>query len=126
MRMMIAEKITSDVAYQFGLKDADIEPLGNGNIHYTYKAAVNGDSIVLQQINIKFFTRPEALIDNYLLVYHYLQQNGSIHIPEPVKTHKGEWLVQDRAGNCWRATEFIDNAYAPDSAKDTGAAYTTA
>src|ERR1700730_6140757 len=123
---MIAEKIMEEVANQFGLKNASIEPLGDGIIHFTYKAAANGNAIVMQQINTKVFTKPEVLIDNYLLVYQFLQQTGSIHIPEPVETEKGEWLVKDPAGNCWRATEFIGNAYSPDSVKDAGAAYITA
>ena len=114
------------VAKNFGLNNASIEALGGGIIHHTYKAETDSQAIVLQKINRNVFTKPEALVDNYLLVHQYLQETGRIRIPEPVESASGDWLVKDESGNCWRATEFIKNTYSPDSAHDYKAAYTTA
>jgi len=114
------------IAQQFGIKQAKVEPLGNGIIHHTYKAASNGEAIVIQQINTNVFTKPDALVGNYLVVYQHLQQNGNIKIPMPIESDKGEWLIKDQAGKCWRATEFIDNAYSPDSVSNARAAFITA
>jgi hypothetical protein len=114
------------VAKEFGLENPSIEPLGEGIIHHTFKAESEVQSLVLQQLNTNVFTKPEALIDNYLLVYEHLQNTGRIRIPEPIESLTGDWLVQDEGGSCWRATEFIANAYSPDSAHDAKAAFTTA
>jgi len=114
------------IAKDFGLNNASIEALGGGIIHHTFKAETDAHSIVLQQINTNVFTKPEALVDNYLLVHQYLQETGRIRIPEPVESSSGDWLVKDETGNWWRATEFIKNTYSPDSAHDSRAAYTTA
>lgn len=123
---MIEVKAVKKVAKEFGLENPSIEPLGGGIIHHTFKAEGAIQSIVLQQINTSVFTRPEALIDNYLLIYQHLQESGRIRIPEPVETNNGEWLVKDDSGNSWRATEFIKNTYSPNSAQDSKSAFTTA
>ena len=114
------------VATAFGLDNPSIEALGSGIIHHTFKAESAVQALVLQQLNTNVFTKPEALIDNYLLVYEHLQKNGKIRIPGPVESMSGDWLVKDETGNCWRATEFITNTYSPDSAHDAKAAFTTA
>jgi len=123
---MPESKTIKKIAREFGLENPDIEPLSAGIIHHTFKAESQVQSLVLQQLNTHIFTKPEALIDNYLLVYEHLQNNGRIRIPEPVESLGGEWLVKDEGGNFWRATEFISNAYSPDSAHDAQAAFTTA
>ena len=123
---MLESKEIKKVAKEFGLDNPSIEPLGTGIIHHTFKAESQVQVVVLQKINTNIFTKPEALIDNYLLVYQHLQDAGRIRIPEPVESRSGNWLVKDDNGSCWRATEFISNAYSPDSAHDARAAYTTA
>jgi Phosphotransferase enzyme family len=123
---MVEAKSVKKIAQEFGLDSPSIEPIGSGIIHHTFKAETEDQSIVLQQINTNVFTKPEALIDNYLLVHRYLQDTGRIRIPEPVESLSGDWLVRDEEGSYWRATEFIRNTYSPDSAHDSKAAYTTA
>jgi len=123
---MLETKTIKTIAKEFGLENPSIEPLSAGIIHHTYKVESDVQSLVLQQLNTNVFTKPEALIDNYLLVYEYLQNKGRIRIPEPIESLTGEWLVKDETGNSWRATEFITNAYSPDSAHDAKAAFTTA
>lgn len=126
----IMETLTSYSALQqaasgFGVQDAIVEPLGNGLIHYTYLAQHDGQAIVLQQINTKIFADPRALIDNYLAIYEYLQKNGSVKIPAPVRTRDGNWLLRID-DTTWRATEYIANSYTPHATEDASAAYTTA
>ena len=124
--LLMEVKAVRKVAKEFGLSNPSIEPLGSGIIHHTFKAEGEAQALVLQQINTNVFTKPEALIDNYLLVHQYLQDTGRIRIPGPVESQSGNWLVKDETGSCWRATEFIKNTYSPDSAHDARAAYTTA
>jgi hypothetical protein len=115
-----------EIAAGFGLPQAHVEPLGNGLIHYTYKASENGRAIVLQQINTKVFANPQSLIGNYLVVYNFLEQGARIKIPAPIPATNGEWLLKDPQGNYWRATEYIQNSYTADATESAGAAYTTA
>ena len=114
------------IAAGFGLQNALVEPLGSGLIHYTYKALADGQAIVLQQINTKVFADPQALVQNYLVVYDHLRQQGSIQIPAPVPATNGSWLLRDADGSAWRATEFISNSYSPDATDNARAAFTTA
>lgn len=114
------------VASGFGVKDAAVEPLGNGLIHHTYLAGHNGRGIVLQQINTKVFADPQSLIGNYLAIYQYLEQHGSIKIPAPVRAVNGNWLLHSNDNNTWRATEYIAGSYTPGATENAKAAYTTA
>ncbi len=115
-----------EIAQQFGIKNASVEALGGGIIHHTYKASDKTEAIVLQQLNTNVFTKPDALVGNYVVVYEHLQQNGNIKIPMPIESQNGDWLIKDQDGNCWRATEYIDNAYSPDSVSNPKAAFITA
>ena len=114
------------VATGFGVRNAKVEALGHGLIHHTYLAGHNGRAIVLQQINTSVFADPQALIGNYIAIYDYLEQHGSIKIPAPVRANDGSWLLRSDDNNTWRATEYIENSYAPDATEDAKAAYTTA
>ena len=109
--------------------DIDIVPLGEGLIHQTYKVKANALSspIVLQAINTSVFLHPGDIIDNYLLVYQYLQSTkSSIRIPAPVPAENGCFLYKDEKTNYWRATCFIENSYSPMMAVNETAAYTVA
>ncbi|HYE53219.1 MAG TPA: aminoglycoside phosphotransferase family protein [Chitinophagaceae bacterium] len=114
------------VAAGFGLQHANVQPLGKGLIHFTYKAADGNQTLVLQQINTKVFADPRALIENYLVVYEHLKQNGQVKVPAPIPAVTGEWLWSDHANTYWRATEYIPDSYSPDATENAGAAYTTA
>jgi aminoglycoside phosphotransferase (APT) family kinase protein len=125
METLISPDKLHDIAAGFGLRNAFVEPLGSGLIHYTYRAVADGQAIVLQQINTKVFADPNALVQNYLVVYDHLRQQGGIQIPAPVPATNGSWLLRDADGNSWRATEYIANSYSPDATDDPRAAFTT-
>lgn len=114
------------IAAGFGLPQAFVEPLGSGLIHYTYKAEANGQAIVLQQINTKVFADPQALVQNYLVIYDHLRRQGEVQIPAPIPAVNGHWLLQDADGNSWRATEYIANSYTPAATENAQSAFTTA
>jgi Ser/Thr protein kinase RdoA (MazF antagonist) len=126
METVTNQDTLQDVASGFGLKDAFVQPLGSGLIHYTYKATADGRSAVLQQINTKVFANPQALIGNYLVIYDHLKRNGDIKVPAPIPANNGDWLVKDNNQETWRATEYVANSYTPSSIENARAAYTTA
>jgi len=113
------------IAEGFGIPHANVQPLGQGLIHYTYKAENNAQAIVMQQINTKVFADPQALIGNYLIIYNHLVKS-EVKIPAPVSTVSGDWLLQDQSGTNWRATEFIPESYAPEATESAQSAYITA
>lgn len=108
------------------MRNAFIEPLGGGLIHYTYRAVANGQAIVLQQINTQVFIDPNALVQNYLVVYDHLRQQGGIQVPAPIPATNGNWLLRDEDGNTWRAASYIANSFSPDATDNAKAAFTTA
>ena len=106
-----------------------IEPLGNGLIHQTYKITFGSGhpSIVLQSINRTVFKDPEAILHNYNEVYQFLlRQEQVTKIPAPIKAGESGLLWTDPAGNCWRATAFIEHSYSPMTAPNEESAHTVA
>lgn len=101
-------------ALQFGVKQPCSHViLSNGLIHQTYHVwnEENSIGIVLQEINDKVFQSPQAIIDNYLVVYNYLKKSKSFLIPTPLCSISGSWLYIDEEKRVWRANEFIENSY---------------
>ena len=66
MRSLVIEK----AAAQFGKGEQEIEPLGEGLIHRTYKVTYHGTDrpIVLQCLNQTTFPQPENIINNYRII----------------------------------------------------------
>jgi Phosphotransferase enzyme family len=107
----------------------EIEPLGNGLIHHTYKISnpALDKKAILQAINTHVFTRPSDVAGNYLEIYAYLQlhENG-VMIPRPLPCRDGSILWVDSDHHHWRATAFVENSYSPMNAMNEDAAYTVA
>jgi hypothetical protein len=122
--------LTEQAARQFtGPGDITVDSVGNGLIHYTYKATntATQKTILLQAINTKIFKTPDDILYNYNKVYQHLQANKSgISIPAPVLTTEKKLSWIDEENNYWRATAFINHTYSPDIAADEQAAYTVA
>ena len=110
MRSLVIEK----AAAQFGKGEQEIEPLGEGLIHRTYKVTYHGTDrpIVLQCLNQTTFPQPENIINNYRIISQYLKfQPNSVQVPAMVLTLSGKLFWIDGDGNFWRATSFMKNAY---------------
>ena len=101
-------------AVQFGKGIPSISSLGEGLIHRTYKVNfTESNAIVLQCINQTTFSQPENIINNYLLIQDYIDGQPGVKIPRLFKTRDNKYYWRDAEENFWRATEFIDNSYAP-------------
>jgi hypothetical protein len=103
-------------AAQFGIGEPDIQALGEGLIHRTYKVSYKGnnDAIVLQCINQTMFPQPENIINNYRVISQHLKyNNATVTVPEMVLTNSGKLFWIDEEGNFWRATVFIPNSFTP-------------
>jgi hypothetical protein len=114
MKLLTIQK----AAAQFGAGEPEIQSLGNGLIHRTYKVNYpgNDDPVVLQCLNQTMFPQPENIINNYRIISQYLKyQSNSIQVPEMVLTNTGKLFWIDEDENFWRATVFIKNSYTPSS-----------
>lgn len=116
-------------AIQFGNGSPVIEPIGEGQIHRTYKVSFAGDdnAMVLQCINQRTFSQPENIIQNYHILFDYLENKpGGIKIPAPLSTHQNKFFWRDAEGNFWRATRFIKNSHSLPAAQNKKDAYLAA
>lgn len=120
-----------NAALQFGTNINSITPIGGGLIHKTFKVDFSTQQpIILQNVNKNTFPLPEYLIDNYHVIYNYLNENPAIvSVPGPALTLSEEDFFIDVYENFWRATYFQSDCYCPDGiknkfiAKDTALAF---
>ncbi len=101
-------------AAQYGSGEPDVEILGQGLIHRTYKVTYpDHHAIVLQCLNHRTFPLPENIISNYRTLWNYLSNihPARISIPSLLLTIHGKNLFLDEEGNFWRATEYIHNSF---------------
>jgi len=102
------------------------EPFGSGHINDTYRATLReGDSVkrfVLQRVNNKVFTSPEALMNNFARVTSYLADkitemggDASREALRVIPTLSGKSFYLSDSGDCWRLMPFVENSICYDS-----------
>lgn len=103
-------------------------PVLGGLINSSFK--ISGSSfapILLQQINKNVFHDPEAVQENYMSIWNFLQtRKGSLFLPSPVITASGKTIYCDKKGKYWRAFRFIEEGTTRDVARSAAEAFTTA
>ncbi len=97
-------------AERFGLYTPSFEELTDGLIHKTYKVTTPDRAVILQQVNVHVFKKPEQVIDNYKCITQYLS-NTTTKLPALLQTRYREDFWIDTHGFCWRAFEYIANTY---------------
>lgn len=108
---MTSEKEIREAANQFGLKViTQVQTLGDGLIHSTYKVGTDDTSIILQNINYSIFKEPEKLTANYEVLYEFLTTKN-YKIPRILPCITGGWLWRDGNKSIWRAQEYIADSY---------------
>lgn len=116
-------------AIQFGNGDPVIQPIGEGLVHRTSKVSFNNNapSFVLQCINQRNFSQPENIIQNYELLYRFLEDRpGKIKIPALLRTHQNKLFWIDEEDNFWRATQFMNDSRTMPLAQNEKDAYLAA
>jgi Phosphotransferase enzyme family len=118
---LMKQQTIQKAAVQFGHGEPQIESLGEGLIHRTYKVIFPGNdvAIALQCINQTMFRQPENIINNYRVISQHLKnQDHSLQVPDMVLTNGGKLFWIDEEGNFWRATVFANNSYTSSSITD--------
>ncbi|MFV0401852.1 MAG: phosphotransferase enzyme family protein [Oscillospiraceae bacterium] len=110
----------------FALEGSPIscERYGNGHINETYRVETDNEALyILQKINQKVFTNPEAVMRNLQAVTSHLKEKVSFlrEVLTLIPTKSGEgWLVGDD-GEYWRVFPFVSDSLSldlPESAED--------
>jgi hypothetical protein len=110
-------------------------PYGNGHINDTYCTVFDrrgvAERVVLQRINTRIFTQPEALMENVQRVTAHIAQQlageaDSCHVLTLIPALDGRaWHVDAKAGY-WRAWRFIPNARAYEAVESPEQAFQAA
>ena len=89
----------------------EISDIDNGLINHTYKIETSDKKYILQRINTSIFKQPEAIIENHLSINSVLEKSDySYQLLKLVPKKSGEFLFDDKEGNKWRMTEFLDES----------------
>lgn len=97
-----------------------ITPIGNGNINDTkrvdYIESGAKKSLILQCLNHAVFKQPEQVMHNLRCVNAQLRKQSAYpyRVIEALVAPNGRDLVQDEAGNYWRAFPFVEDIYTPE------------
>lgn len=130
------------IAEQFSMlgKIADINPLGSGHIHDTYRIRTESevtDDYVLQQLNTHVFQNPSAVTHNLEKITSHIHKklilngisNTKRSVLTPVKLKNGKLMHIDAQGSVWRCFIYIpqhktyDRAVSADQVYEGGKAY---
>ena len=119
----VVVEVLSSVLAAFGVVDqiVGVEALSGGHIHHTWSVTVAGSSgefgYVLQDLNRRVFTDMAACEENLRRIdahWRVSEATAGIAIPRHLHSIDGTGIHVTRAdSSVWRATERIDNSYAP-------------
>ncbi len=103
-----------------------IEPVGSGHINETYIAAGKQQSWIVQKLNHRVFTQPEAIEQNVRLCQSYLQKKEPNYLfLAPILNKKGCYTTKI-TDSYWRIFPFISDGIAFDTLNDPKQAYEAA
>lgn len=112
---MIADKIEiTEILSAFGCNpNANVRPLGRGNINSTYLVEQGDTSFVLQKISAEVFPDPAGVARNFDKVVQHIRAKASIYtedlvVASPILTQNGKIHFKDSSGGVWRGQEFVN------------------
>jgi len=104
----------NDIVIQFiGTDNYGLTPITDGLINTTYllENKDQGKKFILQKINNRVFKRPEAIVNNHLIINELLKSNDyQFKIIEPIPSLTNELLVKDANDDPWRMLSFVENS----------------
>jgi thiamine kinase-like enzyme len=99
---------------------------GSGHINETYIAKGNQQSWIVQKLNHRVFTQPEAIEQNIQICQAYLQEKDPNYLFLPPIRNKKSCCTTKIADSYWRIFPFISEGIAFDTLNDTKQAYEAA
>lgn len=100
----------------YGIKDAQISPLGNGHINDTFLISSPTNQFVLQRLNTQVFTQPWDLIENSAKISQHLLQKThndqyQLKVVIPVATESSALAIDLQQDGFWRAISYLPNSH---------------
>jgi len=112
--------------YDIPSENWQVTKAGSGHINETYIAAGNQQSWIVQRLNHRIFTQPEAIEQNIRLCQAYLQEKDSNYLfLAPILNKKGSYTTKI-ADSYWRIFPFVSDGIAFDTLSDPKQAYEAA
>ncbi|MEO0471469.1 MAG: aminoglycoside phosphotransferase family protein [Bacteroidota bacterium] len=118
--------IPAEVLVAFSLSpDSPVQTLGEGHIHFSFRAREGEQDLVIQQINTDIFQQPEQLQASIFQATNVFQN----HLPpnkeslEVQPSHDGTLFYRDQTGRYWRAFRMIQNSYVINQAPNPDEAF---
>ncbi len=89
-----------------------VQPLGNGNINWTFLVCGSGRRFVLQRINCAVFPHPERLVANFHKIRNHIsrQQTGFANdflCPALCECRQGGFVFRSSVNQYWRLMDYI-------------------
>lgn len=101
---------TISQSYSLSTSLSQVKPVSSGLINDTFLVDNNGKHLVLQRINTKIFTKPEAIQANFDQVAEHLSyQEFPYSLLSAVKTLNGQSTL-NTDDNVWRLMPFIEDS----------------
>ena len=112
--------------YDIPSENWQVTKAGSGHINETYIAAGNQQSWIVQRLNHRVFTQPEAIEQNIQRCQAYLQEKDPNYLfLAPITNQKGAYTTKI-ADSYWRIFPFISGGIAFDTLSDPKQAYEAA
>jgi Ser/Thr protein kinase RdoA (MazF antagonist) len=113
-------------AYGF-TTDVSVTPHGSGLINRTWLIRSGSDTFILQQLNGQVFSQPSLIADNIEMVGRYLTDHyPSTVFPRPVRSIRGETMIDAGPNGHYRLYPFIENSITIDVAHTPAQAFEAA
>ena len=113
-------------AYGFNT-NVTITPHGSGLINRTWIIRSGKDTFILQQLNDQVFAKPSLIADNIEMIGRYLTDHyPSTIFPRPVRSIRGETMIDTGPNGHYRLYPFIENSITIDVAHTPAQAFEAA
>jgi Ser/Thr protein kinase RdoA (MazF antagonist) len=110
------EKHIPSIIRHYGMapNDYQVEPIGSGHIHYTFKLK-GSKSYILQRVNKNVFKEPEIIASNLRIASDYLKNNfPDFLFLSAIETTDHRQMVYGEDGFPWRMFPYFENTFTID------------
>lgn len=106
---------------------SNVIPIHIGHINKTYLLEGNQGRYILQAIHPEIFTDPEGMMDIWLQMNTFLQENNYPKIlVHPIQSIDSKYLVKDPIQISWRLMPFIEDTFVISKVQNANQAYIAA
>jgi Ser/Thr protein kinase RdoA (MazF antagonist) len=114
-------------AFALSRDEFEVEQIGSGHIHHTYKLKGSHSSYILQRVNKNVFKKPDVIASNLRIASSFLKKNSPDFLfLTPIPTESGKEMVYDSEGFPWRLFPYFNDTFTIDKVSDATQAFDAA